>query len=246
VQNYWTQIFWVIKILDHYGSNVKVVTNSHGRVVAIIADLGESMSQQRLEQQIQFILEIDKLKTVLRQTRILHEERHENSAEHSWHLAVMATILSEHAEAPVDVTRVMELVLVHDIVEIDAGDTFCYDDAAVVGQAEREQRAATRLFGLLPEDQRHRLRQRWDEFEARETSEARFAHAIDRIMPLLHNYHSGGGSWRRHGVTRDQVLERMAPVRDGSERLWRMVERMIGEAVEQGMLPATEATKGDS
>ena len=202
------------------------------------------MTEQRLEQQIRFILEIDKLKTVLRRTRILHEERHENSAEHSWHLAMMATVLSEHAEEPVNVTRVVELVLVHDIVEIDAGDTFCYDADAVVGQAEREQQAAERLFGLLPEDQRQQLRQRWEEFEARETPEARFAHAIDRIMPLLHNYHNGGGSWRQHGVTEDQVLERMAPVRDGSERLWRMVRRMIGEAVEQGMLPA--AVQGGS
>jgi putative hydrolase of HD superfamily len=201
------------------------------------------MTEYRLEQQIQFILEIDKLKTILRRTRILHEARHENSAEHSWHLAVMATVLSEHAEEPVDVTRVVELVLVHDIVEIDAGDTFCYDTEAVVGQAEREQQAADRLFGLLPQDQQERLRQRWEEFEARETPEARFAHAIDRIMPLLHNYHNGGGSWRQHGVTREQVLQRMAPVRDGSERLWRMVERMIGEAVDKGMLPASTPEK---
>lgn len=195
------------------------------------------MSQPRLAQQIGFILEIDRLKTVLRQTRILHEERHENSAEHSWHLAMMATVLAEHAREAVEVSRVVELVLVHDIVEIDAGDTFCYDTEAVEDQSERERQAAERLFGLLPDDQRDRLRLRWEEFEARETPEARFAHAVDRIMPLLHNYHSGGGSWRRHGVNDQQVRRRMAPVRDGSEALWQMVEEMIDAAVAQGMLP---------
>lgn len=184
---------------------------------------------ERLARQLQFIVELDKLKHVLRQTHVIGAERQENSAEHSWHLAVMAALLDEHASAPVDVGRVVGMVLIHDVVEIDAGDTFCYDAAANVDKAEREQRAAARLFGLLPPEQAAEMRALWDEFEAGQTPDARFANALDRLQGLLQNQHNGGGSWRQHGITRAQVLARMEPIRDAAPRLWEHVLGVVNE-----------------
>jgi len=172
------------------------------------------MDTDRLTQQIRFIAEIDKLKSVLRQSILVSGERQENSAEHSWHVATMAILLAEHAGEPVDVGRVIKMLLVHDIVEVDAGDTYCYDDEAVLGQADREQEAADRLFGMLPADQAAELHALRQEFDGRSTPEARFAAALDRLMPLLHNYHSQGKSWQEHHVTRGQVLARCGPIRD--------------------------------
>ncbi len=188
----------------------------------------------RLESQVRFILEVDKLKSVLRRTYLLNEDRNENSAEHSWHLAVMAIVLAEYAKVPVDVARVIKMVVVHDIVEVDAGDTYCYDAVAELDKAERETRAADRIFGLLPEDQGRQLRALWEEFEARTTPDARFAAALDRFMPMLHNYHTGGRSWREHGVMSSQVLERNRPIEDGSDELWRYARAMVAEAVASG------------
>src|SRR5437762_7515762 len=148
------------------------------------------MDNERFEQQIRFILEIDKLKTILRRTYLLNVDRSENTAEHSWHLAIMAILLAEHANEPVDVSRVVKMVLIHDIVEIDAGDTYFYDAAAALDKSEREQAAADRLFGILPPDQGLELRELWEEFEANETADARFALALDRFIPQLHNYHT--------------------------------------------------------
>jgi putative hydrolase of HD superfamily len=197
----------------------------------------------RLERQLAFVVEIDRLKGVLRQTVLVDGSRHENSAEHSWHLAVMAMLFAEHASERVDTGRVLRMLLVHDVVEIDAGDTFAYDVEANVGRESREQRAATRLFGLLPPEQGAELAGLWAEFEARATPEARVANALDRLQPLLNNHHSGGGSWRTHGVTRDQVLRRMDPIRTGLPSLWPTVLELIDRSCALGHIrPAAGAT----
>lgn len=190
----------------------------------------------RLARQLRFVVEIDRLKTVLRQTLLTDASRRENSAEHSWHLGLMAALLAEHAGGAVDVARTMKMVLVHDVVEIDAGDAFCYDPAANLGKEERERAAAARIFGLLPAEQADELRGLWEEFEAGESPDARFAVALDRLQPLLQNLHSGGGSWRAHGIAREQVLRRMDPIRTGAPALWPQVLALVEEAVAAGHL----------
>ncbi len=191
---------------------------------------------ERLHKQIQFILEIDRLKTVIRQTLLTDRSRQENSAEHSWHLAIMALLLSEYANQPVDLPRVVKMVLIHDLVEIDAGDTFIYDDKGHQDKAEREQRAAERLFGLLPDDQAGELKSLWEEFEERQTPDARFAAALDRLHPMLHNVQTEGASWRKHGITSDRVLARNRTMAEGSTELWEYAQAMIEEAVRKGYL----------
>src|SRR5262245_24167576 len=192
----------------------------------------------RLEQQLKFIVEIDKLKQIERQTSIMGGSRRENSAEHSWHLAMMALTLAEYAGAGVDLVRVMRMLLVHDLVEIDAGDTFCYDPEANLSKAAREQAAAARIFGMLPADQGRELHALWEEFEAGETAEARFANALDRLQPLLHNYHNQGGTWRAHGITRDAVLRRMAPIQEGAPMLWPYVLTVVEASCAAGYIAA--------
>lgn len=184
-------------------------------------------ASSRLERQLAFLVEVDRLKGILRQTTLCDGSRRENSAEHSWHLALMSLVLAEHAGAGVDAGQVLRMLLVHDLVEIDAGDTFAYDAGANVGREARERLAAERIFGLLPPDQAAELRTVWEEFEAQATPEARVANALDRLQPLLNNHHSGGGSWRAHGVTRAQVLRRMEPIRAGLPALWPMVEAIV-------------------
>jgi putative hydrolase of HD superfamily len=181
------------------------------------------MTDTRLPRQLDFIVEVDRLKGVLRQARLVDGSRFENSAEHSWHLALMAILLDEYADPGTNVRRTIEMVLVHDIVEIDAGDTFAYDVDGNADRAEREAAAADRLFALLPADQAGRLRDLWDEFEAGTTAEARYALALDRLQPLLQNVFASGGSWLARRVTRKQVLARMQPIRDLSEPLWTWV-----------------------
>jgi putative hydrolase of HD superfamily len=181
---------------------------------------GGTDAASRLAAQLAFIVEIDRLKGVLRQTTLCDGSRRENSAEHSWHLAVMATILAEHAGADVDVARVVRMLLVHDLVEIDAGDTFAYDAGANTGRAARERVAAERLFGLLPAEQAAELRALWEEFEAQASADARFAAALDRLQPLLNNDRAEGGSWRAHGITRGQVVARMRPIELSLPALW--------------------------
>lgn len=193
---------------------------------------------ERLPQQLQFIVEIDRLKTVLRQTPLMDQSRRENSAEHSWHLAVMAIALAEYASAGVDIIRALKQVLIHDLVEIDAGDTFCYDAAAHTDKSAREMAAADRIFGLLPEDQRQDFRTLWDEFEAQNTPTARFAAALDRIQPLLHNYHTQGGTWKQHDINKSQVMRRMQPVELGAPKLWPMVLDIVENSVRAGFLAA--------
>ena len=189
-----------------------------------------------LERQFAFILELDRLKGVLRRNSLLDRSRRENSAEHSWHVALMALVLSEFAAEPVDTSRVIELLLVHDLVEIDAGDTFAYDVQGATTQAQREQTAADRIFGLLPHDQAQRLRARWDEFDASETPEARFALALDRLMPMIHNALTEGSAWREHGVKADQVRHRAESIDRGAPALGALARRLIDEAVAAGHL----------
>ena len=195
-----------------------------------------ALDPQRIAQQLTFITEIDKLKQVLRQTTLLDTSRRENSAEHSWHLAVMASVLLEYAPPGTDLTRVLEMLLLHDIVEIDAGDTFAYDATANLDKAEREKAAAARIFGLLPEDLEIRLRSSWEEFEAGTTVEARFANALDRLQPFLHNCYTQGGTWQAHGITKAQVLWRMRPIERGIPALWPYVLEQIDEACELGYI----------
>jgi putative hydrolase of HD superfamily len=191
----------------------------------------------RLDQQINFILEIDKLKSILRQTPITGpERRRENTAEHSWHIAVIAGLFAEYAPSTVDISRVMRMLLIHDIVEIDAGDTFAYDTVGYSDKEERERRAADRLFGLLPADQAVELRGLWDEFEDFATPESRYANALDRLQPLLLNSRTGGGSWNSHRVTRAQVLTRMAPIQAGAPELWPVVLALVDDASARGWL----------
>jgi putative hydrolase of HD superfamily len=197
--------------------------------------------EERLKAQLAFVMEVDRLKGILRQTRVLAGARRENSAEHSWHLALCALALAEYAPAGTDLLRVLKMVLVHDVVEIDAGDAFAYDVAANVGKVERERLAAARTFGLLPPDVGDELRALWEEFEAGTTPDALFANALDRIQPMLLNFQGEGGSWRHHAVTHDLVLARMAPIEQGAAALWPVVLRILDEAVTRGYLsPAAD------
>ena len=202
------------------------------------------MTQDRLGCQIRFILEIDKLKGVLRQSYLVGVDRRENSAEHSWHVAVLAVVLAEHANQSVDVGRVVRMLLLHDVVEVDAGDTYVYDAAATAERAEREARAADRLFGILPDDQGRELRDLWDEFEAGSSSEARFAAALDRLMPVLHNCSTSGRSWREHGISADRVIGRNESIRGGSEALWTYALACIRDAVARGDLAPAPGASG--
>jgi putative hydrolase of HD superfamily len=188
----------------------------------------------RLRDQLNFLIEVDRLKTVLRQSPLAASERHENDAEHSWHLAMMVIILAEHSDEPIDVGHTIKLVTVHDLIEIYAGDTPLYDTAASESQHEREEAAADRLFGLLPDDQKRNLRSLWDEFEARSTPEARFAKAIDRLQPLLLNWMARGGTWRTPGVTADIVRARKAVIGEGSTALWEAGKALIDEGERRG------------
>jgi putative hydrolase of HD superfamily len=193
--------------------------------------------KDRFRQQIEFILEVDKLKNVLRKTILMDRSRRENSAEHSWHIALAVLIMSEYAkDSNVDMFRVMKILLVHDIIEIDAGDTYCYDDRGRKDQSQREKNAAARIFNLLPADQASMLRQLWDEFEERKTPESKFANAMDRLQPFLHNYFTEGQIWQENSITSSQVKSRMDPVDDGAPILWQYVRSLIDDGIQKGYL----------
>jgi putative hydrolases of HD superfamily len=192
---------------------------------------------ERLDQQMRFVGEIDRLKGVLRQTMLAGPGRRENSAEHSWHLAMMAVTLGEHAPTGTDIGRVTAMLLLHDLVEIDAGDLFVYaDDAQQARQEEAERAAADRIFALLPPDQAASFRGLWDEFEERRTPEARFARGLDRLQPMLENLTAGGGTWKEHGITADQVLVKVQLIDDGSASLGRYARDLVDRAVRDGLL----------
>jgi putative hydrolase of HD superfamily len=215
-----------------------LLDSSGGNVFPDNLDNMLSLGQKdRFKQQIEFILEVDKLKNVLRKTILMDRSRRENSAEHSWHIALTVLILSEYAKDPdVDLFRVIKILLVHDLIEIDAGDTYCYDDQGRKDQARREKKAADRIFNLLPADQATTLRKLWDEFEERKTPESRFANALDRLQPFLHNYFTAGQIWQENNIKSDQVKARMHPVADGAPILWNYVSYLIDDGVKKGFL----------
>lgn len=188
----------------------------------------------RLEQQLAFILEIDKVKQIFRQNYLADASRRENDAEHSWHIALMAILLKEYAAEEVDVSRVMTMVLIHDLVEIDAGDTYAYDEEGAVTKSEREQRAADRIFGLLPEDQGTYFRALWDEFEEYETPDARYAHLLDNFQPFLLNNAAGGISWVEHQVHKWQICKRNEKTGETSPEIWDYMEGVIRENIAKG------------
>jgi putative hydrolase of HD superfamily len=194
--------------------------------------------KSRLDQQMEFLVEIDKLKQVFRRTWLTDKSRRENDAEHSWHLAVMVVMLREYAASPnLDMLRAVKMVLIHDLVEIDAGDTFFYDQVGASDKGAREQKAADRIFSLLPPDQAAEIRALWEEFERRTTPEARYAAALDRLQPILHNYHTQGKAWQEHGVTSAMVLARNRHIAEGSPALWDYLLGLLEEAVKRGYLP---------
>ena len=202
----------------------------------VFEDVSLDDGDRRLDRQIDFILEMDKLKGVVRQTVLLDRSRRENVAEHSWHIAAMARLLHEYAAESVDIDKVIEMLLVHDIVEIDAGDAMIYDRAARAEKEKLEELAANRIFRLLPPDQARDMRNLWDEYERRESPEARFAYALDRIQPLLHNLNTQGLMWQRHGISRTQVFEVNQPIAGAAPVLWAYVSKLIDEAVREGYL----------
>ncbi|MBE2213625.1 MAG: HD domain-containing protein [Opitutaceae bacterium] len=191
---------------------------------------------ERLARQVAFLVECDRLKEIFRQTLNTQSRRQENDAEHSWALCLFVITLAEHSNTPVDVLRILKMLLIHDLVEIDAGDTFAYDTARMADQHEREARAADRIFGLLPPDQGAEFRGLWDEFEAKQTPESKFATAVDRFQPMLLNCLTEGAAWRRHGVTQHQVVARNAHVAQGSQAMWEFIAAKVNEAVQAGHL----------
>lgn len=192
------------------------------------------MEKNRLEKQIEFILELDKIKSIVRQTYLSNGERKENDAEHSWHLALMCFTLAEYANEPIDVLKTMKMVLLHDVIEIDAGDTYAYDTAGNETKRERELEAAKRIFPILPKEQAEEYRSLWDEFEERKTPEAKFARMLDNVQPVLLNHASGGKSWREHGVKKSQVMGRNERTHEGSEEIWSYLKNIIDENVKKG------------
>ena len=192
--------------------------------------------EERLKKQLAFALEIDKEKNVFRQTHLSGHGRQENDAEHAWHMAIMAYLLREYANEEVDIARVMLMCLIHDIVEIDAGDTYAYDEENLKTQKAREDAAKERIFSILPEDQKTELTALFDEFEAYETAEARFAHSLDNLQPLLLNNYNEGGDWKEHQVTAEAVYGRQRKTRLGSEKLFEVTDRIIRENIRKGNL----------
>lgn len=192
------------------------------------------MNKERFEKQLSFILEIDKEKNILRQTHLSGHGRRENDAEHSWHMATMIYLLKEYSNESFDVAKAMMMALIHDVVEIDAGDTYAYDTKGLKTQKEREKRAAERIFGLLPDDQRNELRALFEEFEAGESAEARFAKTMDNFQPLLLNDSNGGADWREHNVTKTKVIGRQKASILGSEKIWKYTEELINTNVKKG------------
>lgn len=189
---------------------------------------------ERLKQQLQFLLELDKQKEIGRQTYLADGSRKEGDAEHAWHMAIMAFLLADYANEKIDVLKTIKMILMHDVVEIDAGDTYAYDMEGNKTKKLREEKAADRIYGMLPEDQRNECRALWEEFEAMETPEAKFANTLDKVQPMLLNDASKGKSWREHGIKKEQVLNRNARTKEGSETLWEYVRQLIEENVKKG------------
>lgn len=189
---------------------------------------------ERIEQQAAFVVEIDKVKNIFRQTWLADGSRKENDAEHAWHAALMAVLLAEYSNEPIDILKVVKMLLLHDLVEIDAGDSYAYDEAAQATAHEREQKAADRIFGMLPKDQRQEFRGLWDEFEEYETPEAKFAHVMDNFQPLLLNDAADGKGWKEHQVKRANIEKRNRKTSKGSKRINEYIEQIIDRNIEKG------------
>ena len=194
--------------------------------------------------QIEFIREIDKLKYIFRKTKLINSDWPENDAEHSWHLAMMAIVLAGHANEPIDLEKVMKMVLIHDIVEIDSGDVFVYDTTKSHDNFDEELKAARRIFGILPKEQAEEFLNIWIEFEEMKTPESKFARALDRLEPLLQNASNNGGTWREFDVKYDKVIEKKKVIKDGSEKIWEFAKQLIDESVEKGILSSPLTPKG--
>lgn len=195
---------------------------------------------ERLKKQVDFILEIDKEKNIFRQTHLSNHGRNENDAEHAWHMAIMAYLLQEYSNEPVDVARVMLMCLIHDLVEIDSGDTYAYDEEALKTQKQREEKAKERVFSLLPKEQKQDLMSIFDEFEENETPEAKFAHAMDNFQPLLLNNSNGGSDWIEHGVNESQIYGRHKKTKEGSEELYKVTDKIIQDNVKKGNIQKSD------
>ncbi|MDY0236049.1 MAG: HD domain-containing protein [Gudongella sp.] len=190
----------------------------------------------RLLKDMEFIVELDKMKSILRQTSIIEEDRREDDAQHSWHISVMTMVLNEYANEEIDEKKVIKMLLIHDLVELYAGDTFCYDKKGNEDKRDRELMAADKIFGMLKEEKALEFRALWDEFEEMKTPEALFAASMDRLQPMLSNYHNGGGTWKKFGVDKEDIYKRIAPVKESSDKLWQFVEAMIEDAYNRGLI----------
>ncbi len=197
--------------------------------------------EDRLDKQLAFALEIDKAKNIFRQTHLSNHGRNENDAEHSWHIAIMAYLLREYSNEAIDIARVMLMCLIHDIVEIDAGDTYAYDENGLKTQKEREDAAKERIFSILPEDQAKEMIALFDEFEASETAESKYAHAMDNLQPLILNNSNGGGDWREHQVKAEQIYGRQTKTKLGSEKLFEVTDRIIKENIKKGNIIGSDS-----
>jgi len=192
--------------------------------------------KDKLKRDIDFIIELDKMKSILRQNSLIDGSRKENDAEHSWHIAVMAMVLHEYSNLPIDLCKVIKMLLIHDLVEIYAGDTFCYDEEGNETKEERELKAADKLFNMLDEDKGKELRSLWAEFEERKTNEAIFAAAMDRLQPLFSNYYNEGGTWKKFNVNKEAVYKRIEPIKEASDEIWKLVTNMIEDAIRKGYI----------
>ncbi|MBU5427495.1 HD domain-containing protein [Tissierella pigra] len=194
------------------------------------------MISKRLMKDIEFIVELDKMKSILRQTSLINEDRREDDAQHSWHISIMAMVLGEYSNEKIDICKVIKMLLTHDLVEIYAGDTFCYDKKGNEDKKEREIKAAEKIFGILEEDKGKQFRELWDEFEEGETAEALFAASMDRLQPMLNNYNNDGGTWRKFNVSKEDIYKRIEPVKKSSDQLWEFVESMIEDGARKGLI----------
>lgn len=191
---------------------------------------------QRMQKQLNFIIEIDKVKSIVRKSRIFHNKRYENSAEHSWHMSLMALVLAEYSNEKIDIGKVIKMALIHDLVEIDAGDTLLYA-ASRKDAAKDERKCAERIFGVLPDDQYKEFLALWEEFEAKETAEAKFAGAMDRLEPVMQNYYDNGHTWKKHDIPAEKILKLNKQIDNGSNALWDYAKSIIEESIQKGYLP---------
>lgn len=194
------------------------------------------MIKERLKKDMDFIIELDKMKSIIRATNLIGKEEREDDAQHSWHISVMAMILSEYADEDIDTYKVIKMLLIHDLVELFAGDTFCYDVEANKDKEERELAAADKIYGMLDKDKGEELRGLWDEFEEMETPEALFAASMDRLQPVLNNYYNNGGTWRKFKVSKSDIYKRVGPIKDSSKKLWDFTKDLIEDAYEKGKI----------